>query len=557
MNCPDPVERAARGIIRATLQALGGRTPSVVHLVVKEDAALWLHVKAIAHAMGWHVTEASHASDEALPRVTRSEGPRVLWWQEAFRKEEPAGLVSWPEYWSEHFELLVSIGYPEGLTSRRLFELVAGAYDMALAVDPGRVERRSAAVSHLMSQASEVLLKHEESYIRIPRQHEARTDFDSVGRDAPILQLPLGESWLPVDSPRFTIQLPYLNDFDIRNAQIEDGRFEGINICEVGIGTNSACRPIPGTLLPEKTDGRVHLGLGDNILMGGDTSGSFHGDLFLTPEVSLVAKIDDSFEVCVSPAKTSPQAYVAVTGEGQRIVRVPLRGFVGPNDGDPCEIIEAFGERIGPSWSNWESLGSLVDPRSTELFVFPETDIERVCSLDNGASEGPYADLWQRFQITLGPLPWPRVDILRAPLSKLGLAQAVSVPGAILLDHSLKSRPLTEKWLYISHEMCHQWIGGMMRLGPKHSSTWEAACEGIAQRISEEVLGSRSAEVFRLLRTRQRVFSDGLSRITEEWATDVALCSVVRQICEESLLQARRQEDIPLPPRSRACSPVK
>ncbi|MEE6211018.1 aminopeptidase [Salarchaeum sp. III] len=74
----------------------------------------------------------------------------------------------------------------------------------------------------------------------------------------------------------------YISDDDVR-AQVEDGEDEvgraARNLAELGIGTNVAVTDLVGSvLLDEKAAGTVHIAIGDDAGIGGDTDAPLHLD---------------------------------------------------------------------------------------------------------------------------------------------------------------------------------------------------------------------------------------------------------------------------------------
>jgi leucyl aminopeptidase (aminopeptidase T) len=58
------------------------------------------------------------------------------------------------------------------------------------------------------------------------------------------------------------------------------------NLAELGIGTNPNARKPDNVLEAEKIKGTVHIGIGDNIHMGGRIEADLHDD-FVQPEADL------------------------------------------------------------------------------------------------------------------------------------------------------------------------------------------------------------------------------------------------------------------------------
>lgn len=543
---PDHADLAARGILKATIKALGD-TPNTGYLVLKEESALWSRLQARARENGITLEVMYRDAVAGMPIAPKIARPCVLWWQEGFHQSDPTSREEgWPAAWERFFDLCVSISYPEGLESKTLTDWLARLHDEALAADPELVERRSAAVSYLIRRSGNLALDYSHERVNLSSACDPRTDFDSIPRDAAILQLPLGESWIPIDSPQFSISLPTLTPGAVEMIHIKQGRVQGHNVCEVGIGTNRASRAIPGTVLPEKALGRLHVGLGDNRLIGGRTKGEFHGDLYLAPEVRLLGRLDGELPFEIAPSVLAPAVIVMHELNGWTHKSLSRGGFMGPIAGSGDQIVECFGEAQEVLWSNCRALESLRDPRSSELICLPGDEVERLGRLSEADPSEICHDLWRVMNQHMGPLPWPYVDIVRTPLVSKGLPRALSVPGAVLLDPSLRKAPLSEKWLYISHELVHQWLGGMVRIGSVHGRDWEAVCEGLAHRVSQELLGPVAASAFSALRDRQRDHSCEAQQITDYWALTEDFGSKLNELCKKSMEGVERLQDVPL-----------
>jgi leucyl aminopeptidase (aminopeptidase T) len=65
-------------------------------------------------------------------------------------------------------------------------------------------------------------------------------------------------------------------EFETAAAEVGEAAY---NLAELGIGTNVAVRELAGSvLLDEKAGGTVHIAVGDNAAIGGDTSAPIHSD---------------------------------------------------------------------------------------------------------------------------------------------------------------------------------------------------------------------------------------------------------------------------------------
>ena len=107
-------------------------------------------------------------------------------------------------------------------------------------------------------------------------------DFTVLTSGPQILQLPLGEVWMLVRDATGELEIDLGRAGHIRtrvaNGTIfQDGTSVG-PLVEIGIGVNPHARVIPSSLC-EKVAGRIHAGLGDDELIGGQQARTWHSDL--------------------------------------------------------------------------------------------------------------------------------------------------------------------------------------------------------------------------------------------------------------------------------------
>ncbi|NHN41594.1 aminopeptidase [Halorubellus sp. JP-L1] len=138
-------------------------------------------------------------------------------------------------------------------------------------------------------------------------EREWRSDTGMVHDDGDFSNLPAGEVFVAPETAngRFVVDgtmMPYerLDDDQTLAFEVEDGRVTDIadaqireqfadlaaeagdavyNLAELGIGTNVAVTELVGSvLLDEKAAGTVHIAIGDNAGIGGDTDAPIHSD---------------------------------------------------------------------------------------------------------------------------------------------------------------------------------------------------------------------------------------------------------------------------------------
>lgn len=107
-------------------------------------------------------------------------------------------------------------------------------------------------------------------------------DFAVLATGPQILQLPLGEVWLLVSATEGELEVDFGRAGQMCTCVadgilVQDAASLG-PVVEIGIGVNPKALVIP-TSLCEKSAGRIHVGLGDDELIGGHQARSWHGDL--------------------------------------------------------------------------------------------------------------------------------------------------------------------------------------------------------------------------------------------------------------------------------------
>lgn len=563
---------AARGIWRSTVAALG-RAPETATLVHRGPAAVWDALDSIAVDHATTVRRLALDDDDRIwgpDQVDLPEPQDVLWYHDPFDGHLDAG--------AEHdrivaatsaVSLLVVMAYPHGVRDSGLRARVESVFDSALSVDPALVERTSIGLLELLGRAHHIRIG-EDLVVDLPLP--GRTDFTSATLDLPVLQLPLGECWLLVDDPSGLNGRAQAWAGAHRSAEIDvvDGHLHGPDgrdlgaIGELGFGVSPTVQALPGTTLPEKALGLVHLGLGDNRAIGGRVAGPPHGDVTMAPGTDVVCGMPSGRQIRWCRTVASPQWMVTHRGHRTRHQELCAE-FLGPLEGERDGVISLFGEAGDGSVTNAEALWSVSDPRESELIRLPAEAVQMLGTFtSSGSHEGIAADaelveLWGLMTDELGSLPWARVRLVAVDRARWGVPRAMSVPGMVLFDHELLERPLTWRWLYLTHELAHQWIGGTFRFGPAYRSAWEDVCEGFAHASATSILGPRSSAVFQRLRDRQETPTE----LTSLWSDPMYGRDLLRAIVRQSLDGPVRSEDVPVPdaivPRGEVatCSPTR
>jgi hypothetical protein len=123
---------------------------------------------------------------------------------------------------------------------------------------------------------------------------------------------------------------------------------------------------------------------------------------------------------------------------------------------------------------------------------------------DRVAASGPAAGygldrFWALATAVLGPVPWADVRIVVGPHdSPLGL----SFPGLVLLSYRLFGSPRRARWLYLTHELVHQWLGNSVRFPPTMTDEWEGWVDAVTWLLAQQSGGPAVGAAFRTLFNR-------------------------------------------------------
>jgi hypothetical protein len=211
---------------------------------------------------------------------------------------------------------LVFVDFPHGLRDAAVERRLTDVYLTALARPPSPLRAAAARVRALLDGATAVVVASEAASLRIEGPWAVRDDWISAGLDVPVRQLPNGEVWLACDPERVDGEV-VLGHGGPRPVRIRRGRIvrdpaahdaPGPGdlpdpVVELGIGLNPAAPWLRGTCLVEKAAGRLHLGFGDNTLLGGGVHAPFHYDVPLARDCEAWALHDDGRRVRVAPLR--------------------------------------------------------------------------------------------------------------------------------------------------------------------------------------------------------------------------------------------------------------
>jgi hypothetical protein len=179
---------------------------------------------------------------------------------------------------------LVFVDFPHGLRDEHLRHAIRNVYVSALSMSPEAMQKQAERLMSALDRARAVEIVDTDADAAVLRAEvpwQVRSDWTSARRDHPILQLPFGEVWIACAPTQIADEL------------LADGR----GPVEIGIGLNARAPWIEQATLAEKALGRVHLGYGDNELLGGQIRAGWHSDRMLPSRMRLWMEGEDGCRV--------------------------------------------------------------------------------------------------------------------------------------------------------------------------------------------------------------------------------------------------------------------
>jgi hypothetical protein len=177
---------------------------------------------------------------------------------------------------------------------------VAGAYYAMLEYSADDVESLRSRWSAVLADADRIEIAVAGTTLTVRPPWSVHTDWSAMDV-FPVLQVPFGELWVVCDpalvSGESIVQLGTDRYGKLRvvdgEATVDGTRLRG-GLVELGFGTNPSALDPPTGAIAEKRLGRVHLGFGDSVFIGGDTSDATHSDLLLPRAVEVRAVTGDA-----------------------------------------------------------------------------------------------------------------------------------------------------------------------------------------------------------------------------------------------------------------------
>ncbi|MFD7235995.1 hypothetical protein ACFWAT_11875 [Streptomyces syringium] len=105
--------------------------------------------------------------------------------------------------------------------------------------------------------------------------------------------------------------------------------------------------------------------------------------------------------------------------------------------------------------------------------------------------------VWRCLLEQFGPLPWTYVDIV---VGVHEWPKGISFPGTVVVTQDLRrTKSAATRYLYLVHELVHQWLGNLLLIPPQAAQWWEACVDAITWYVVEEAVSSAVSPVFRAL----------------------------------------------------------
>ncbi|MFD7235996.1 hypothetical protein ACFWAT_11880 [Streptomyces syringium] len=207
---------------------------------------------------------------------------------------------------------LMFIDFPHGVDQPALRDRLEMVYLRALAEPSARLRDRFRDIS---GKAAGARALHLESgagaRLVIEAPWHIRDDWASARLDGPVLQMPFGEAWFACSPDRVRGTVRYVSGTHrgttTESATVREGLFDhlpgnsgGARVVEVGIGLNARAPWLPAAGLFEKSLHHVHLGFGDNSMLGGAVRGAEHFDIALPINTTAWAVQKDGHRVRIA-----------------------------------------------------------------------------------------------------------------------------------------------------------------------------------------------------------------------------------------------------------------
>lgn len=141
-------------------------------------------------------------------------------------------------------------------------------------------------------------------------------------------------------------------------------------------------------------------------------------------------------------------------------------------------------------------LGETVALHAADLSYHHWGQAADVLDLDGDIDTG-LTPVWRQLLEYFGPLPWSYVDIV---VGGHEWPKGVSFPGTVVVTQDLRrTKSGATRYLYLVHELVHQWLGNLLLISPQSAQWWEAYVDAITWYVVEEAVSPTTGPVFRTL----------------------------------------------------------
>jgi hypothetical protein len=173
--------------------------------------------------------------------------------------------------------------------------------------------------------------------------------------------------------------------------------------------------------------------------------------------------------------------------------------------GDAPARVAVAEQPASTAWDveNIRILSHLADVRLGELCAVPagHPDVRRWGRFTPAggvegdlATDRTLATAWPLLLDRFGALPWGHVDVV---LGDQLWPRGVSFPGVVLLSADLVRRaPLAGRYLYLPHELTHQWIGNLAVVPEDRRAEAEALVDAIARLLTCRCLPAAARQAY-------------------------------------------------------------
>jgi hypothetical protein len=306
------VEDSAAATVLEAVDSVSSEGP--ILLVTRGEHAFWDAVHRMLTAANrpviHRVLDRNSKIWDPLSALRDLDGVRAVVYHDPFGPTESSGCTT--EDIQEAVASgvgLVFVEFAHGLRDVAAERQLTAVYLTALSEPWSDLHKTAERVETLLADAMGLEIVFDGFVLRVGRPWSLRNDWTSAVHDVPVRQLPNGEVWLACDPERVNGEIVLAGGgslpAEVRSGLIMRPDLQAAaspdRIVEIGIGLNPAAPWLRGTSLVEKAAGRLHVGFGDNALLGGAVHAPHHYDVPLVRDCQAWAVHDDGRRVRVAP----------------------------------------------------------------------------------------------------------------------------------------------------------------------------------------------------------------------------------------------------------------